>query len=167
LFVVAATAAQAAAQAAARGGMTRGVANAALAQAAKTAPVTAIDYDQDRCDDRTVARWLTDLAGDEVRSIVWTGGPCELVGPGIDAGSRWCAQARLALVHRLDRGDRPTIEVFFEAPVRGRPGKPYAFRGAMRAADGLDMARFRQDFEADWLSRFPASRAAIVDCPGQ
>jgi hypothetical protein len=27
------------------------------------------------------------------------------------------------------------------------------------------MSRFRQDFEADWTSRFPAPPGAVVDCP--
>jgi hypothetical protein len=56
------------------------------------------------------------------------------------------------------------IEIFFEAPEHGRPGRAYAFRGAMRAADGLNMSRYRQEFEFDWTSRFPAPAGAVVDC---
>jgi hypothetical protein len=143
---------------------TKGVANAALVEAAKSAPVKAIDYDQERCDDRTVEQWLTALAGREARQIVWTAGPCQLVGPGIDAGSSWCAQAAVTLTHPLGHDDRPLIEVFFEAPKEGRPGQPYAFRGAMHAVDGDGVSRFRSDFEAAWTSRFSPRADAIVDC---
>jgi len=146
---------------------TKGVANAALAQAARTTPVKAIDYDRERCDDRTVEQWLTELAGVEARAIRWTGGPCQLVGPGMDSGSSSCGQATITLAHPKSRDDRPIIEVFFEAPVQGRPGRAYAFRGTMEASDGLDLSRFRQDFEADWTSRFAAPDAAIVDCPAE
>ena len=145
-------------------GSTQGVSNALLAQTARTTPVGDIDYDQDRCDDRTVEQWITALAGANARSIAWTGGPCQIVGPGIDSGSRWCAQATITLVRPQSRDDRPMIEVFFEAPADGKPGKPYAFRGAMIAADGGDTMRFRKDFEADWTSRFPAPAGSIVDC---
>jgi len=145
-------------------GVTKGVANAELAAAARATPVKAIDYDQERCDDRTVEQWLTALAGPEAREITWTGGLCQLVGPGIDAGSSWCGQARVTLVHPLGHDDRPTIEVFFEAPSQGRPGRPYAFRGAMHAVDGDEISRFRQDFEAAWTSRFSPREDAIVDC---
>jgi hypothetical protein len=112
-----------------------------------------------------VAQWLAALTAGQARAIAWTGGRCRIVGPGIDSGGRWCAQASVTLKKPLARDDRPMIEVFFEAPVRGRPGPAYAFRGAMRAADGQDMSRFRQDFEADWTSRFPAPPGAVVDCP--
>jgi hypothetical protein len=150
--------------AARHGGMTKGVANAVLAAQGGRTPVKLIDYDQDRCDPRTVDQWLRDLGGANIRAIVWTGGPCDLVGPGIDSGSDWCAQATVTLVHPKDRHDRPEIEIFFEAPKHGQPGVAYAFRGEMQAADGGDMTRFRKDFEGDWTSRFPAANAAI-DCP--
>jgi hypothetical protein len=152
-------------QAGSGSGATKGVANASLAWAARDTPVAAIDYEQDRCDGRTVEQWLKALTAAQARSIAWTGGPCELVGPGIDSGSSWCAQAVVTLAHPLSRRDRPTVEVFFEKPDHGRPGRPYAFRGSMRAADGLDLSRFRKDFEYDWTSRFPAPRGAILDCP--
>jgi hypothetical protein len=148
----------------ARPAMTKGVANAALAAAARATPVRAIDYDEDRCDSRTVAQWLTALTAGQARSVVWTGGPCEIVGPGIDSGSDWCARAEVTLKSPLSSDDTPMIEVFFERPRRGRPGRAYAFRGVMQAADGQDMSRFRKDFEADWISRFPAPPGAVVDC---
>jgi hypothetical protein len=37
----------------------------------------------------------------------------------------------------------------------------------MEASDGLDMSRFRKDFEYDWTTRFKPPAGAIVDCPGQ
>ena len=144
---------------------TRGVPNAVLAEAARRTPVKDIDYGEDRCDGRAVEQWLTALAGPEARSIAWTGGPCRIVGPGIDSGSRWCAQATVTLRAPLSRNDRPVVEVFFEAPKDGRPGPAYAFRGAMRAPDGDDTMRFRKDFEGVWVSRFPAAAGAVVDCP--
>lgn len=146
---------------------THGVPNAALAQAAREAPLKAIDYDEDRCDGRTVEQWLTAFTSPEARRIVWTGGPCQLVGSGIDSGSRWCGQAAIILRAPLDRRDRPMIEIFFEAPHHpGRPGRPYAFRGAVHTADGDDVARFRRDFEAAWISRFPKASDAVIDCAG-
>ncbi|MGA0600490.1 hypothetical protein ACO2Q3_07260 [Caulobacter sp. KR2-114] len=145
-------------------GVTKGVANAALAAAARTTPVAAIDYDLKRCDPRTVEQWLKALVGANARSIAWSGGPCTVVGPGIDSGSDWCADAVITLAHPKNRSDRPMIEVFFEAPKAGRPGAAYAFRGVMQAADGEDVSRFRDGFEADWTSRFPAPEGAIVDC---
>jgi hypothetical protein len=139
--------------------------NDRLIAAAKAAPVRAIDYDDDRCDNRSVARWLADLTRPQARAIAWTAGRCQIVGPGIDAGSRWCAQAHVVLARPKGRSDQPTVEVFFERPKAGRPGAAYAFRGLMRADDGLDMTRFRRDFEYDWTSRFKAAPGAIVDCP--
>ena len=148
------------------GHMTKGVANAALAAAARRSPVRAIDYDLDRCDDRTVAQWLADMTGSDAKRIAWTGGPCELINDlnPLDAGSAWCAQAMITPVHPRNRSDRPTIEVYFEKPVHGRPGAAYAFRGEMRAADGEDYSRSREEFEFDWRSRFKAGKAP-VNCP--
>jgi len=147
-----------------QGGTTHGVSNAALAAAARATPVAAIDYDLKRCDARTVEQWLKALVGRRARAIVWTGGPCSVVGPGIDVGSRWCADATITLAHPRNKADQPMIEVFFEKPVAGKPGAAYAFRGVMQAADGEDVSRFRDGFEADWTSRFPAPAGAIVDC---
>jgi hypothetical protein len=139
--------------------------NARMIAAAKATPVRAIDYDDDRCDDRTVVQWLTALTRPQAKAITWTAGRCQIVGPGIDAGSDWCAQAHVILARPKGRADEPMVEIFFERPKRGRPGRAYAFRGLMQAADGLDMARFRRDFEYDWTSRFKPRPGAIVDCP--
>ena len=139
--------------------------NDRMIAAAKATPVRAIDYDDDRCDDRTVARWLADLTRPQSRAITWTAGRCQIVGPGIDAGSRWCVQAHVVLARTKGASDKPMVEVFFERPKAGRPGPAYAFRGLMRADDGLDMTRFRRDFEYDWTSRFKPAPGAVVDCP--
>jgi hypothetical protein len=139
--------------------------HAGLIAAAKATPVRDIDYDQERCDDRTVGEWLAAFTAAHARRIDWTAGRCRIVGPGIDAGSDWCVQATVRLAQPQDAKDAPMVEIFFEDPVRGRPGKAYAFRGLMQAADGQDMSRFRNDFEYDWISRFPAAKAAVVDCP--
>jgi hypothetical protein len=137
---------------------------ALLIKAARATPVSAIDYDQRRCDTRTVEQWLKSLSGPEARSISWTAGPCQITGPGIDAGSRWCAQGRIALARPKSTTDRPMVEVFFEAPKDGRPGRAYAFRGLMQALDGVSMSRYRKDFEYDWTTRFRAPKGSIVDC---
>jgi hypothetical protein len=145
------------------GGMTKGVANAALAAAAQRTPVRSIDYDQDRCDGRTVRQWLADLTGSDARSIVWTGGSCELTNDlnPMDAGSSWCAQATITPTHPKNRSDRPSIEVYFEKPAHGRPGAAYAFRGEMRAADGENYSRRRDEFEFDWRSGFKAGKQPV------
>jgi hypothetical protein len=140
---------------------------AKLIAAAKATPVRAIDYDDERCDERTVAEWLGALTGADARRIAWTAGPCQIVGPGIDQGATWCAQATVVLARPGGPKDRPMVEVFFEDPKAGRPGRAYAFRGAMRAEDGLDMSRFRREFEYDWTSRFKPAAGAIVDCEGK
>lgn len=142
-----------------------GVADADLAEAGRQAPVRALDYGDDRCDPRTVDQWLHDLAGREARAIRWTGGPCRLVGPGIDAGSRWCARAEIVLRRPARRRDRPAIEVFFESPVAGRPGEAYAFRAVMPTDTGGELIRFRREFEAAWVARFPEAAGRVIDCP--
>ena len=154
---------------AATAGQARGASSlpAQLVSAAKSTPVRAIDYDDDRCDRRTVAKWLADLTGPEARAVTWTAGRCQLVGPGIDAGGRWCAQATLTLAHPKDRSDRPMVEIFFERPSGGRPGRAYAFRSFMRPAGDLEISRSRRDFEFDWTSRFQPPAGAIVDCAPQ
>jgi hypothetical protein len=151
----------------AKAGYTKGVANAALVAAAKATPLKAIDYGEEYCrNERTLAQWLAELTAGGAKSIVWTGGPCELTNDlnPLDAGSSWCAQASITLAHPKNRNDRPSIEVYFEKPVRGRVKPAYAFRAAMLAADGEDYSRSRRDFEYDWVSRFPAAEA-VTKCP--
>ena len=140
-----------------------GVSNAALVAAAKQATLKMIDYGEDRCDGAmTVEVWLTALVGQEARNIAWTGGKCVLVNdmrPGIDASSwPYCAQATISLVRPKNRKDTPIVEIYFEKPEQGRPGKAYAFRGSMESRDdGPEYIRFRRDFEAMWEERFPSS----------
>lgn len=144
----------------------RGVTPARLIAAARTAPVSAIDYDQPHCDaDQTIDAWLKTLVGRQARAIRWSGGGCDLVNGlnPMDAGSQWCAQATITLIHPKSRDDRPEIEVYFEKPVNGRPGQPYAFRAAMVTVDGPDYIRARDDFEGDWLARFGPNPALCQD----
>jgi hypothetical protein len=146
-----------------RPGYTKGVADTALIAAAKATPLKLIDYNNDLCrNNRTVAVWLKELTAGEARAIVWTGGGCGLVDQNpIDSGSDWCAQATILLKHPKDRDDKPVVEIYFDKPNHGRPSPAYAFR-AITEDGGLQ--RFRQDFETDWLARFPANAKAI-QCP--
>lgn len=144
------------------------VSSAALVTAGKQAAVKLIDYGEDRCDSATtVEEWLTALVGKEARSIAWTGGKCVLVNdmrPGIDASSwPYCAQATITLFRPMGRKDSPIVEIYFEKPEQGRPGKAYAFRGAMETRDGPDYIRFRRDFEALWAERFPSAKRPCRD----
>ena len=139
------------------------ISGTALVTAGRQAIVKLIDYGEDRCDgDMTVEAWLATLVAKEARSITWTGGKCVLVSdmrPGIDASSwPYCAQATITLLRPKNRKDTPIVEIYFEKPVQGRPGKAYAFRGSMESRDdGPEYIRFRRDFEAMWEERFPSS----------
>ena len=138
----------------------QGVSPSALVTAGKQATLKLIDYGEDRCDgDMTVEAWLNALVGKEARGIAWTGGKCVLVSdvqPSIDASSwPYCAQATVTLARPKNRKDSPVIEIYFEKPEQGRPGKAYAFRGMMESRDdGPEYIRFRRDFEAMWDERF-------------
>ena len=137
----------------------KGVSGGALIAAGKQATLKMIDYGRDLCDGgMTVEAWLKELVGKQARGIAWTGGNCVLVNdmrPGIDAASwPYCAQATITLLHPKNRKDTPVIEIYFEKPEQGRPGKAYAFRGAMETRDGPDYIRFRKDFEGAWNERF-------------
>jgi hypothetical protein len=151
-----------------RAGYTHGVANSALVAAAKATPLKLIDYDEVLCrNDRTVEAWLKELTGDEARKIVWTGGSCELannLNP-MDSGSAWCAQATIKLRHPRNRHDQPMVEIYFDTPTHGRPSPAYAFRAMI---DDIGLLRFRSEFEASWLERFPATtdRIKCPDDPG-
>ncbi len=129
--------------------------------AGRRATLKAIDYGEDRCDAAvTVDAWLKGLAGKQARAIVWSGGPCVLVNdmrPGIDASSwPYCAQATITLVHPKSKDDTPLVEIYLEKPEHGRPGRAYAFPGALMTRDGDgDYIRFSKDFEAGWRERFP------------
>ena len=147
----------AAASLAVAGARTHAVANDALADAGRRTTLDAIDYDEVHCrSDRTVDSWLRALAGRNAKAIVWSGGACQLA---IDltpmySGGALCAQATVRLAHPTARDDAPMVEIYFDQPRRGHPGRAYAFRGALRTRDGWDITRFRRDFEAEWVDRF-------------
>ena len=80
--------------------------------------------------------------------------------PALVLGPSAASPATIALAHPKDRKDSPIVEIYFEKPDQGRPGKAYAFRGTMVTRDGgPDYVRFRKDFEAVWEERFPAPPA--------
>jgi hypothetical protein len=128
----------------------RGVTPSELIKAAKAASVGDIDDAKKSCDDdRSVQEWLSDTVGKSARSIRWSGGACKLVfkdNPR-DAGTQWCARADVV----PKKGGPPaTIEVTFDRPKGGRPGKPLAFRATVKTKDGWDYMRETSAFEANW-----------------
>lgn len=137
-----------------------GIADAALAEAARTARLADFDWNDEQCRrERTVEQWLAELGRDVVASVEWYGGACRLtndVNP-LDGGSDWCGGAEIRLKGPLSADDVPTIEVYFERPVDGRVAAPYAFRGLLLTPDGEDYTRFSAHFEFGWESRFPGS----------
>ncbi len=137
-----------------------GIADAALAEAARTARLADFDWNDEQCRrERTVEQWLAELGRDVVASVEWYGGACRLtngVNP-IDSGSDWCGGAEIRLNAPLSADDVPMIEVYFERPVDGRVAAPYAFRGLMLVDGGEDYTRFSAHFEAGWESRFPGA----------
>jgi hypothetical protein len=148
-------------------GRARGVSGAALAAAARKATLQSIDYDEVHCQNgRTVDAWLHALAGRKAKSIDWSGGPCDAANglSPLDAGSPWCAQATIRLAHPRDARDQPMIELYFDEPRRGRPGRAYAFRGLIQTrSGGWDLTRMRHDFETEWVDRFGPSPGACRD----
>ena len=145
----------------ARSASTKGVRNDALIAAGRTALLSDIDYGEEHCDGAlTVAAWLKALVGRDARAIAWQGGSCQLINElnPLDRGGNWCAQAFVTLALPKNRDDTPVIEIYFEKPDHGRPGRPYAFRSVMMTHDdGPDYLRFRRDFEAEWRERFPSA----------
>jgi hypothetical protein len=125
-----------------------------LVAAAKSARLSQIDDRRDACgDDRTVGDWLREVTGVTARSVRWQGGRCVLARKenAIDSGTNWCAHA---VVTPKRGGKGATIEVYFEKPVRGRPGTPFAFRSNVFTAGSWDYGRFTRDFEMNWRSTF-------------
>jgi hypothetical protein len=145
----------------ARSVSTKGVRNDALADTGRTALLRDIDYGEEHCDGAlTVAAWLRALVGREARAITWQGGSCRLINElnPLGRGGNLCAQAFVTLTLPKNRDDTPVIEIYFEKPDRGRPGRPLAFRSVMMTRDdGPDYLRFRRDFEAEWRERFPSA----------
>lgn len=137
--------------------MFRGVPRTALIAAAKSAPLKLIDPEETYCDaDTSVADWLKQLTGPQVRRVAWTAGSCDLVNDinPLDAGGSYCVQATLTLKHPKNRRDAPELEIYLEDPKGGKLGAAYAFRAMFDSNDGPDYMRFRRDFEAEWRDRF-------------
>ena len=133
----------------------RGVSNAALAEAAKRAMLSEIDYGRELCDgDRDVETWLKDVVGDTAATIQWRGGKCELTNElnPLDAGSDWCGGA--TIVPKGHAKEPAAIEIYFEKPVNGKPGKAYAFRGENYDVDGLDYKRDFPSFEYGYRQKY-------------
>jgi hypothetical protein len=132
-----------------------GVSQQVLAEAAKHTMLSEINYDRELCgDDRSVETWLKDVVGDTAADIRWRGGACELttdLNP-LDAGSAWCGGA--TIVPKGHPNEPAEIEVYFEKPVNGKPGKAYAFRAVNYDIDGLDYKRFFPDFEYGYRQRY-------------
>ena len=150
------------------GGSDRG-----LVAAGRQTPVSALDKDDEACDSEDSAdAWLRTMTKPDARSIVWTGGACQLTqdtDPGVAVRSwAWCAQAHIKLVQPWEAGDEPMIEIWFTEPTDGHAGAPFAFRGLIKATleGGPVIVRDRHSFVASWRARFPAN-AASQDCENQ
>ena len=133
----------------------RGVSDAALAEAAKHAMLSEIDYGRELCDgDRDVETWLKDVVGDTAAKIEWRGGKCELTNElnPLDAGSDWCGGA--TIIPKGHAKEPAAIEVYFEKPVSGAAGKAYAFRAVNYDVDGLDYKRDFVDFEYGYRQKY-------------
>jgi hypothetical protein len=135
--------------------------------------VSAIDKDDEACDSEDSAdAWLHALTAPDARSIVWTGGACQLtqdIDPGVAVRSwAWCAQAHIRLVQPWEAGDEPMIEIWFTEPADGHVGVPFAFRGLIKATLEGEPAivRDRHSFVAGWRARFPAGTTS-KDCESQ
>ena len=133
----------------------RGVSDAALIAAAKSAMLSDISYGQSICgNDRTVEAWLNDVVGDTAEKIKWRGGACELtndVNP-MDGGSDWCGGATIwPKGHPKEPAD---IEIYFDKPTNGKPSKAYAFRGGNYDVDGFDYKRDWRSFEYGYRQKY-------------
>jgi hypothetical protein len=120
-----------------------------LIAAAKGAELSQIDYTLQDCrDTRKVEDWLAGVLGDTAKSVRWAGGRCVLARKerARDAGTKWCAHAVITPKH----GKPATIEVYFEQPVQGKPGVPFAFRALVDTNEGSDYVRETWAFEAGW-----------------
>jgi hypothetical protein len=131
------------------------VSSAALIAAAKSAMLSEINYGRELCDtDRPVEVWLNDVVGDTAESIAWRGGSCKLVSDlnPLDAGSDWCVGA--TIVPKGHPNEPAEIEISFEKPVGGKPGKPYAFRSVDYDDDGPEYGRFFIEFDRAYRQRY-------------
>ena len=145
----------------------RGVSDAALAEAAKHAMLSEIDYGRELCDgDRDIETWLKDVVGETAAKVQWSGGACELTNDlnPLDAGSDWCGGA--TIVPKGHAKEPAAIEIYFEKPVNGKPGKAYAFRAVNYDVDGLDYKRDFLDFEYGYRQKYEKDfvRPEVEDC---
>ena len=129
----------------------RRVSPAALIAAAQAATISEVDYTRADCGDkRRVADWLESVVGANAKSVKWSARRCQLVNklnPN-DAGTgSACAQA---VITPKQGKEQATIEVYFDSPRNGRPGKPFAFRAVVRTKDGWDYMRDTEAFEVNW-----------------
>ena len=146
---------------------TRGVSDAALAEAAKRAMLSEIDYGRELCDgDRDIETWLTDVIGETATKVEWRGGACELTNElnPLDAGSDWCGGA--TIIPKGHAKEPAAIEIYFEKPVSGKPGKAYAIRAVNYDVDGLDYKRDFLDFEYGYRQKYEKDfvRPEVEDC---
>jgi len=133
----------------------RGVSEAALIAAAKASMLSEVNYGRELCDgDRTIETWLKDVVGESAESIQWRGGKCKLTNElnPLDAGSEWCGGA--VIVPKGHPKEPAAIEIYFEKPVAGKPGKAYAFRGENYDVDGLDYKRDWPSFEYGYRQKY-------------
>jgi hypothetical protein len=139
------------------------VSPAALIAAAKAATLARVDYSREACRETPqVGLWLETVVRSAAKTITWSGGRCRLINEHnpLDAGTRWCAQAEI----KPKRGGEPaTIEVYFEAPRRGRPGAAFAFRAVVHTKDGWDYMRETRAFEDNWRETYAADDALPDD----
>ena len=145
----------------------RGVSDAALAEAAKHAMLSEIDYGRELCDgDRDIETWLKDVVGETPAKVQWSGGACELTNDlnPLDAGSDWCGGA--TIVPKGHAKEPAAIEIYFEKPANGKPGKAYAFRAVNYDVDGLDYKRDFLDFEYGYRQKYEKDfvRPEVEDC---
>ena len=132
-----------------------GVSHSALIEATKATMLSALASDREVCDaDRSVETWLKDVVGDSGAHISWRGGDCLLTNHlnVFDAGSRWCGGATISPKDHPEQQSR--IEVYFEAPVAGKPGKGYAFRGFNYLDGEVEYVRFFRQFENQYHQRY-------------
>jgi len=114
-----------------------------------------VNYGRELCDgDRTIESWLKDVVGESAESIQWRGGKCKLTNElnPLDAGSEWCGGA--VIVPKGHPKEPAAIEIYFEKPVAGKPGKAYAFRGENYDVDGLDYKRDWPSFEYGYRQKY-------------
>jgi hypothetical protein len=164
---IAATGSVGAAEKSARKPAARGVSNSALIAAAKSAMLSEIDYGRELCDgDRDIETWIKNVAGETAARIEWRGGACALTNAlnPLDAGSDWCGGA--TIIPKGHPKEPAAIEIYFEKPRNGKPGKAYAFRAVNYDVDGLDYKRDFPDFEYGYRQKYEKGfvRPEVQDC---